>query len=104
MAAGAANAAEFDLVGAGVVGAVGIEKVVDGSVGRNPGKPVGEFKALVAHPLARPDAGRAQRSLVDKLQGKARLDCIMRLARPPHEAFPCAKDTELGDQQPQAEQ
>lgn len=103
MAAGVALVSEGDLEGLGLGDGVGGKQHVNGLVGGDEGKAVGDLESLLAEDAALAQSRDAQGGLVDQLKGEAGLDALGRLPAPAAQKVPGAQAQMLGQKQPQAD-
>jgi hypothetical protein len=102
--AGATEFAEGDLQLMGVGDGMGVEEKMDGDIGGDKGKSIGQFEAALPQAAAFADAGDAEGGLVDQLQGESRLDASAGPSGPAAEEVPSAEAKMFGDEQPQADE
>ncbi len=98
--AGATELAEGDLQLMGVGDGMTVEEEVDGDIGGDKGKSIGQFEAALPQAASFADAGDAEGGFVDQLQGESRFDAGAGASGPAAEEIPSAEAEMFGDEQP----
>ncbi len=102
--AGVTEFAEGDLQLVGVGDGMTVEEKVDGDIGSDKGKSIGQLEAALPQAAAFADAGDAEGGFVDQLQSESRFDAGAGAPGPAAEQVPSAEAEMFGDEQPQADE